>query len=119
MPNSTDLVVDVETPSGELLLIDDPILIRKLEEGSENGLTLLRSDRAMTIAVPSPCSRCRPDAGWDRNWGSTSTNGASERTFTWTSRPQRGLPRMSWLVGRCASAQRPLSQSWRVTHVVR
>ena len=41
----TELAVDVETPSGEVLPIDDPILIRKLEEGSEDGLTLLRSDR--------------------------------------------------------------------------
>ena len=50
--DATDLVVDVETPSGEVLSIDDPILIRKLEEGSENGLTLLRSDRAMTDCRP-------------------------------------------------------------------
>ena len=49
----TDLTVDVETPSGEVLSIDDPMLIRKLEQGSEDGrLTLLRSERAMTDCRP-------------------------------------------------------------------
>lgn len=50
--DSTDLAVDVETPSGEVLSINDPILIRKLEEGSEDGLALLHSDRAMTDCRP-------------------------------------------------------------------
>ena len=49
----TDLTVDVETPSGEVLSIDDPMLIRKLEQGSGDGrLTLLRSERAMTDCRP-------------------------------------------------------------------
>src|SRR4051794_27154016 len=45
-----DLAVDVETPSGEVLSIDDPMLMQKLEEGSGDAraLTLLRSERAMT-----------------------------------------------------------------------
>ena len=49
-----DLAVDVETPSGEVLSVDDPMLIRKLEEGSGDGhaLTLLRSERAMTDCRP-------------------------------------------------------------------
>ena len=49
-----DLAVDVETPSGEVLSVDDPALIRRLGEGlSEPGiLTLLRSDRAMTDCRP-------------------------------------------------------------------
>ena len=50
----TELAVDVETPSGEVLSVDDPMLIRKLEEGSGDGhaLTLLRSERAMTDCRP-------------------------------------------------------------------
>jgi MOSC domain-containing protein len=49
-----DLAVDVETPSGEVLSVDDPTLIRKLGEGlgEPEGLTLLRSERAMTDCRP-------------------------------------------------------------------
>jgi uncharacterized protein len=49
-----DLSVNVETPSGEVFSIDDPLLIRMLEEGlgEPEGLTLLRSDRAMTDCRP-------------------------------------------------------------------
>ncbi len=49
-----DLAVDVETPSGEVLSVDDPALIRKLCEGlrEPEGLTLLRSERAMTDCRP-------------------------------------------------------------------
>ena len=44
----------VETPAGEVFSIDDPMLIRRLEQGSEDGpgLTLLRSERAMTDCRP-------------------------------------------------------------------
>jgi uncharacterized protein len=50
----TDLAVDVETPSGEVLPVDDPVLIRKLGEGlgEPDALTLLRSERAMTDCRP-------------------------------------------------------------------
>ena len=49
-----DLAVIVETPSGEVLAVDDPMLIRKLGEGlgEPEGLTLLRSERAMTDCRP-------------------------------------------------------------------
>ncbi|MEY2563202.1 MAG: uncharacterized protein QOH88_1395 [Verrucomicrobiota bacterium] len=49
-----ELMLDVETPSGELLAIDDPALIDRLRAGldEEHQLTLLRSDRAMTDARP-------------------------------------------------------------------
>jgi uncharacterized protein len=49
-----DLAVAVETPSGDVLSVDDPKLIRKLEEGlsDEHALTLLRSERSMTDARP-------------------------------------------------------------------
>lgn len=48
-----DLLVDVETPSGERLAIDDPVLISRLCEGIRDvHLTLLRSDRAMTDCRP-------------------------------------------------------------------
>ena len=49
-----DLAVEVETPSGEILSVDDPALIRTLSEGLGQGeaLTLLRSERAMTDCRP-------------------------------------------------------------------
>ena len=47
-------MVDVETPTGETVAIDDPKLIDMLREGIEeqHHLTLLRSERAMTDCRP-------------------------------------------------------------------
>jgi uncharacterized protein len=49
-----DLAVEVETPSGEVLGIDDPELASMLGErmGDGHTLTLLRSERAMTDCRP-------------------------------------------------------------------
>lgn len=49
-----DLIVDVVTPSGEVVAIDDPALTEVLGEGlrGENHLTLVRSDRALTDCRP-------------------------------------------------------------------
>jgi uncharacterized protein len=49
-----DLAVDVETPSGEVLPIEDPTLSRQLGEGLSGNetLTLMRSERAMTDCRP-------------------------------------------------------------------
>jgi uncharacterized protein YcbX len=49
-----DLVVDVATPSGAVVAVDDPALIEMLGEGlrGENHLTLVRSDRALTDCRP-------------------------------------------------------------------
>jgi len=49
-----DLAVEVETPAGEVLDVDDPALIRMLGQGLRDGhvLTLLRSERAMTDCRP-------------------------------------------------------------------
>src|SRR5438128_4965192 len=57
MPVSADpaeLIVDVETPAGESVAIDDPALIDMLRAGidEKHQLTLLRSDRAMTDCRP-------------------------------------------------------------------
>jgi uncharacterized protein len=50
----SDLMVDVETPAGERLPIDDPRLMSMLCEGvrDRHELTLLRSDRSMTDCSP-------------------------------------------------------------------
>jgi uncharacterized protein YcbX len=49
-----ELMVDVETPSGEVLAIDDRPLVAMLSDGMRDApdLTLLRSDRAMTDCRP-------------------------------------------------------------------
>ena len=49
-----ELMVDVETPDGEALAIDNPVLIEMLRTGidEKHQLTLLRSDRAMTDCRP-------------------------------------------------------------------
>ena len=49
--DSADLMVDVETPTGELFAIDQPEL-RDLLGGNAHTLTLLRSERAMTDCRP-------------------------------------------------------------------
>jgi uncharacterized protein YcbX len=50
----TDLMVDVETPTGETLAIDNPSLMEMLRAGidQKHELTLLRSDRALTDCRP-------------------------------------------------------------------
>jgi hypothetical protein len=47
-------MIDIETPAGEKLAIDDPKLIDNLRKGirDRHELTLLRSDRAMTDSCP-------------------------------------------------------------------
>jgi hypothetical protein len=49
-----DMRLDVLTPSGTVVAIDDPALIEMLGEGlrGENHLTLVRSDRALTDCRP-------------------------------------------------------------------
>lgn len=52
--DAEDLILDVLTPSGAVVAIDDPTLIRMLGEGlqGENHLRLVRSDRALTDCRP-------------------------------------------------------------------
>jgi MOSC domain-containing protein len=52
--NPAELMVDVETPNGKTLAIDNPELIDMLRAGidQKHQLTLLRSDRAMTDCRP-------------------------------------------------------------------
>ena len=49
-----EFMVDVESPNGDTLAIDDPALLRILGEGVRDAprLTLLRSERAMTDCRP-------------------------------------------------------------------
>lgn len=49
-----DLILDVVTPSGAVVAVDDPALVKMLGEGisEKNQLTLVRSDRALTDCRP-------------------------------------------------------------------
>jgi uncharacterized protein YcbX len=53
-PDAAHILLDVQTPSGERVAIDDPRLAATLREGirEAHDLTLLRSDRAMTDCRP-------------------------------------------------------------------
>jgi len=52
--SAMQLAIEVETPDGKFLAIDDPSVINSLRDGIEhsNKITLLRSDRAMTDCAP-------------------------------------------------------------------
>ena len=53
-PDPAAFMVDVETPSGDILAIDDPELLRRLREGvrDRHELTLIRSHRSITDSRP-------------------------------------------------------------------
>lgn len=52
--DAEDMLLDVVTPSGEILSVDNPVLVKLLGEGisEKNQLTLVRSDRALTDCRP-------------------------------------------------------------------
>jgi uncharacterized protein YcbX len=52
--NPDELMVDVETPAGNMVAIDDPALIEALREGidAKHRLSLLRSERPLTDCRP-------------------------------------------------------------------
>jgi uncharacterized protein YcbX len=52
--SAAELMIDVETPDGEMFAIDDPALIDNLRHGVDDRheLTLLRSDKAITDCRP-------------------------------------------------------------------
>jgi hypothetical protein len=52
-PSAPDFAVDVQTPTGETLAVDDPALVGQLAQRITKGvLSLVRSDRAMTDCRP-------------------------------------------------------------------
>jgi hypothetical protein len=52
--DAEDMILDIVTPSGEILSVGDPAFIKLLGEGIsvKNQLTLVRSDRALTDCRP-------------------------------------------------------------------
>jgi uncharacterized protein YcbX len=52
-PAAEELAVDVESPSGRIVAVDDPALAAMLGDAAKgHGLSLMRSDRAMTDCRP-------------------------------------------------------------------
>ncbi len=52
-PSTADMIVDVQTPTGDVLAVDDPALVALLRDGDGGGtISLMRSDRAMTDCRP-------------------------------------------------------------------
>jgi uncharacterized protein YcbX len=52
--DAEDMILDIVTPSGEIVSVDDPELLKLLGEGmsEKNQLKLVRSDRALTDCRP-------------------------------------------------------------------
>ncbi len=52
--DAEDMILDIVTPSGEIVSLDDPALLKLLGEGisEKNQLKLVRSDRALTDCRP-------------------------------------------------------------------
>lgn len=53
-PDAEDMLLDIVLPSGEIIPVDDPELLKRLGEGigEKNQLKLVRSDRALTDCRP-------------------------------------------------------------------
>jgi hypothetical protein len=101
-PDAAGFVVDVETPAGETVAIDDPRLIDMLREGLRDSLalTLHRSDRAMTDCRPISVIPFRPRRRSARRSESQWTSDASARTCTSTWNRRVALAKISSLVTR-------------------
>ena len=79
-----DLILDVVTPSGTVVAVDDPALIEMLGEGlrGENHLTLVRSDRALTDCRPVSLISLSTVQQVESEMAFRLINGVSEQTFT-------------------------------------
>ena len=116
-----ELAVEVEMPTGEVLDVDDPALLRKLGEGLHDGhvLTLLRSERAMTDCRPVSLFSLQTARQLGEETGMTSTSDASVRTSTWISVRRPASPRIASSTTACGSEPRQWSRSWSATSAAR
>jgi len=112
----TELMVDVETPDGETLAIDNPGLIDRLRQSidEKHHLTLLRSERAARYRS----SVCNRRANLPKRQAPPWINGASEPTSMWIWGPRAVLPRTTLSVARCVLGQKWSSPFWNVTRGV-
>jgi len=84
----SELLVDIETPAGKTLAIDDPVLIEMLrsESDEKHQLTLMRSHRAMTDCRPMSIFSVQSARQLSEEFGGTLIAPAipdDRRTRTW------------------------------------
>ena len=103
-----DLALDVETPSGEVLPIDDPALLQQLAEwaGGGHSLTLQRSERAMTDCRPISLFSLQTARQLGEEVGSVLDKRRFRRMCTSISEPPGDLRRTRLSAAKCASAAR-------------
>ena len=80
-----ELIVDIETPDGKTLAIDDPILIEMLraDVDQKHQLTLMQSQRAMTDCRPVSIFSLQSARQLLKKQKLRSISGVSEQTSTW------------------------------------
>ena len=116
--DAADLAVDVELPSGSVLAIDDPALMRELTKGEagHHSLTLLRSERAMTDCRPISLISLQTARQLGEEVGVELDSGVSEPMFISISKRRPASRRTRWSATRCALAP---TLRWRFLSVTR
>ena len=116
-----DLILDVITPSGAVVAVDDPALIEMLGEGlrGENHLTLVRSDRALTDCRPVSLISLQTVRQVEAELGIPINKYAFVQMSILISHRITALPRMSWLVVSCVSVRARRLRFWNETRAVR
>jgi hypothetical protein len=107
-------MVDVETPSGEVLAIDDEALLHKLGEGlgSELTLTLLQSDRALTDCRPVSLFSVQTAQQIGRELGTTTDKRRFRANIYLDLTRPEGFGEDAFVGRSPAYRSKPWSQSW-------
>ena len=117
-----DLTLDVATPSGAVVAIDDPALPGMLVEGlrGENHLTLVRSDRALTDCRPVSLISLQTIRQVEAEVG-TPLDKRRFRANIYLDLAIAGgaLPRRRWSAAGCASVRARRSWFWNATRAAR
>jgi hypothetical protein len=116
-----DLMLEVVTPSGAVVSINDPGLIEMLGEGlrGENQLTLVRSDRALTDCRPISLISLQTVRQIGEELGLSIDKRRFRATSISISIPMRGLQRIEQLAANFGLVRRRLLQLWNVTRAAR
>ena len=118
-PSLAELEVDVDTPSGQTLAVDDPALLAMLaEECSSSGLSLLRSHRAMADCRPVSLISLQTVEQLGREVNALWTSAGSAPTSMRNSARQRDLAKTRLSVAGCRSVRGSSSPCWSKMHTV-
>src|SRR6266705_2275315 len=112
--NASELMIEVETPDGKTIAIDDPALIDNLRANidGKHELKLLRSDKAITDCRPFRSLHCNQRKNLARKRERTSISGGSEQTYMSILRAPTPSPKTNSSAKHCASDRKLSSQSW-------